>query len=85
MNFKVYKELDQDRKNNIIVNATLAATFLTASMYNTIFGADKVNMLTFEAAITNPLFYSITTALAGCYFASKARESIAYKPYVLKK
>ena len=51
MEFKVYKELDQDRKNSIIVNATLAATFLTASIYNTVFSTDQVNMFTFESVI----------------------------------
>ena len=54
MEFKVYKELDQDRKNSIIVNATLAATFLTASIYNTVFSTDQVNMFTFESVINNP-------------------------------
>ena len=85
MDFKVYKELDQDRKNDIIVNATLATMFLAASMYNAIYTTDKVNMLTFEALVNNPLFYSISTGLLGCYFAKKTKDSVDYKPYALRK
>jgi hypothetical protein len=85
MEFKVYKELDQDRKNSIIINATLAVTFLTASMYNAIYTTDKVNVLTLGALLSNPIFYSISTALLGCYFAQKTKECIENKPYMLKK